>query len=131
VTSGDRVVPPLIVVDDEGELEFFRSVDAAVDCIPGVEVDIWAEFAWYDSEGRRLTVREAPPPRGVSLGPLAFKFGEGRAAICTSAARSEPEELARRLREWLHARGVDVRGRERLTLRRLIELGIDEAGFAA
>jgi hypothetical protein len=131
VTSSDRVVAPLIVVDDEGGFEFFRSVDAAADFIPGVEVDLWSEYEWYDSEGRRLTVREEPPPRGVSLGPLTFKVGEGRAAIRPDAARSDSDELARRLREWLHARGVDVGGRERLSLRLLIEIGIHEAGFVA
>jgi hypothetical protein len=127
------IVPPLIAVDDEGTPEFFRSVEAAAGYIPPVEIDIWQEYPWYDSEGRRLTIREEPPPREVRLGPLRLKLGEGQLVVRSlDADPAHAEELAARLRGWLRERRTGDEGAEpHVRLARLIEIAIEESGLVA
>ena len=121
------IVPPLVVIDDEGMFEFFRSSEEALAHIPLIELDIWQEFAWYDSEGRRLTIREEPPPRRVRLLLLTITISRGELVV--SPVEGEPAhaaELARRLRDWMRERGVEPE--PDAALAQMIELAMEEAG---
>lgn len=122
------ISPPLVVIDDEGEVELLRSPEAAAEYIPTIELDIWEEFEWYDSEGRRLAIRQEPPPKERRLGPLRLTYGGG--PVVVTSIDAEPvhaAELAGHLRTWLGA----IAEEPDAPLARLIQLAIDRSGFVS
>jgi sugar/nucleoside kinase (ribokinase family) len=132
-TPDHPIVPPLVAIDDEGNPNVFRSAGAAARYIPPIEIDIWEEYAWFDSQGRHLTICEDPPPREVRLGPLRLKLGEGRLVIRSlDPEPAHAAELAGLLRDWMRERDIGgTAGAPVATLARLIEIAIDECGFVA
>lgn len=83
------ITPPLIVVDTDGELEIFRSPEAAGQQLEAIDVEN-GEYVAYDAIGRRLRLEVMEQRRPSLFGLTKMRTKEVR----VEAAEDEPGGVA-------------------------------------
>ena len=119
------IVTP-VIVDDDGDLDFFASVEDAE-----LYLEPWAVeegFTAYDSEGRLLEI-------GVDRRESSFLFGLLKTVVdhvVIEAAEDEPDhalQLRATLLNFLEATGVALDNSDVMPLQELVRKGVEHLGF--
>jgi hypothetical protein len=120
------MIPP-IIVDEYGDLAFFRSAADAERYLEPIDVKN-EEYTAYDSVGRRLTL-------GVARKETRFFYGILKGAVEVVTVRDESgvdaaEELRQLLLEYLEGTGKSTKSLEGAALETLIEQAVQFAGYS-
>jgi hypothetical protein len=117
-----------IIVDEEGDLAFFRNVESVERYLEATDVQD-GRYSAYDSEGRRLRLTTRQELRPVLFG--LFRVRSERVVV--EREDTEPED-AEALRSLLRGflRAVDTSSAEvddSVPLRSFLDLAIEKVGF--
>jgi len=120
--------PPVIVVEENGDLLLFRDIDSAERYLEPIDIRNEEYDQAFDASGRRLdleigqrTVQKRPKLLGGDWKIEAVK-------VELSEREPEPEALKEHLRFGVSKLGVDVR--ETMELAELVQLAVETWGFS-
>jgi hypothetical protein len=121
------MLPP-IIIDEHGDLAFFRSAAYAERYLEPIDVEN-EEYTAYDAIGRRLTL-------GVARKETSFFYGILKDTIEVVTVRDESgvdaaEELRQILRRYLEKRGRSRKNTEGAALETLVEQAVQLAGYCS
>jgi hypothetical protein len=117
-----------IIVDDEGDLSFFRTVDSVERYIEAVDVEAEG-YSAYDSEGRRLRLTTRQEQRPVLFGLFRVPF-DRTIVECEEAEPAHAEALRSVLTAFLRAQDAPATGlADPVSLQHILDQAIEKAGF--
>jgi hypothetical protein len=115
-----------VIIDDQGDLDFFASVEDAE-----LYLEPWAVeegFTAYDSEGRLLELRVERRESPVLFGLIRSKVDH----VLLEAVEDEPHhatQLRATLLTFLERSGLPFDNSEVLPLQKLVRRGVEHAGL--
>lgn len=119
------MIPP-IIIDEHGDLEFFRSAADAERYLEPIDVEN-EEYAAYDSVGRRLTLTVERKQYNF-LGGL-WRGTRKAVVVLDEGEVDATEELSQILADYLRKASGNTRSLKGAPLGTLVEQALQHAGF--
>jgi hypothetical protein len=115
-----------IVLDNNGDLLFFRDVEQAETYVEPIDVRN-GEYTGFDAEGRRLSLSVESRQEGGVLGRLGGR--SERVAIASDVTTAKHrDQLERDVRDFLRRAGVEQQWLDTAQLEALIGKGLELQG---